>query len=72
MALLWRCLMNVRTVAGEADPPPLPCRDAITSSQPQAALQLRFGVPATRAFSLEAMDSTASAVVAPRAAEQSF
>lgn len=64
MTLLWRCLMNVRAVAGEVDPPPLPCIDASISSKPETALQLRFVVPVTRASSLEARGSTASASVA--------
>ena len=33
MALLFRCLMNVRAVVGEVDPPPLPGIDASTSSR---------------------------------------
>lgn len=42
MALLFRCLMEVRAVIGEVDPPPLPGIGASTSSRRLEWLQAVF------------------------------
>ena len=76
MALLLRCLMEVRAVMGEVDPPPRPGIDASTGSRSAevapSGVSGRFAPQVARASFLGAANfrSSASPASRVRAAEQ--